>query len=139
MFEDLVVPIAVGAVAGIVVAAVGATTATAMAVGTVAGGLLAASDSKLWDKIKKCKYLTSFRKKVTDWYKEHENDKSFHIKVIRFFIGKIDGLWVLIATAIDKDGKTKNIGHRSLSPKEMAEMGIKEDTEEDIDADTLMT
>lgn len=129
--EDLVVPFAVGAVAGIVAAAVGATTMTAMAVGAVAG-LLTAADSELWNEINK--HLANFRDRVLNWLNKNQ---SFGAKVVKFSVKVMDKVrgrvnYILKAEAVNQSSDTVVIGEEVLTPEQVAEMGINDGMTDEI-------
>ena len=132
LFEDLLFPLAAGAVAGIVATVAGATAATATAIGVIAAGTAAVLEDDLWEKINK--YLCSLRDKTLKWLDSHS---SFEASVLRFTVETLDTgrrqlNRVLKAKAINAKEEQCVIFEHKLTSKEIEEMGITEDMEETV-------
>lgn len=133
LFDDLLFPIAAGAVAGIVATAVGATAATATVIGTLAAGAAAVLDDDLWKRINK--HLCSLRDTTLKWLETHSY---FGASVLRFTVETLDtgrrGLnRILKAEAINAKEEKCVIFEHKLTAKEIEEMGITEDMEETVE------
>ncbi len=130
LFEDLLFPLAAGAVAGIVATAAGATAATATAIGVIAAGTAAVLEDDLWEKINK--YLCSLRDKTLKWLDTHS---SFEASVLRFTVETLDTgrrrlNRILKAEAVNAKEEICVIFEHKLTAKEIEEIGITEDVEE---------
>lgn len=132
LFDDLLFPLAAGAVAGIVAITVGATAATATAIGALTAAGTAVLDDKLWEKINK--KLCTFRDKIIQWLQKHET-KAFGVKISVATVLIADSVRkqvnrILRAETYGFEMEREIIEERILTKEEIEEMGIGENSYE---------